>query len=531
MGLVNTLARFSQSFPSLGITLGSANALKAFAPDIDGSRYATMAIVTAVAFSLAIVALATILSFDPNNLVLFAILSFAFIAFFILKLPEIELNRQTKQMEAELPFTLRMVGVLVGLGIPFSKALFFAAEKQGALGKELRKLVSDVDSGIAMGKALSQWAAQVKSQPMKRAIAQLLSCYEHGQSGKELRAISDELLSAQQHGFRNAATRSSMFGLLFVASVALLPTFFIIIVSLGPALLNANISELVFTLVLLVLFPAISLLILLIAKASLPITAFRANHGIDMRLLFAAFLLIVVAILLPQPYNYAVFVLGAIGLALLLYDKYKKEGRREQIDAMLPDAVLAISSLPKGSKIDRLFIAMEHGGYGALSEEATTALRQLDAGIKPEAVLDDFAIRSNSVRVKRAFEMIIHALNTNSLDRLADVAEDLLKSSEVSRERSTMLGMQKYTLLLGGLLVPAILKAALSLVASMGDLLDPSSAPFLALAARLAPFYISLYGLLVSYYISEMEEKESLVPIYFILLVAAGVIIFSVLSI
>ncbi|MBI5347575.1 MAG: hypothetical protein HZB66_03120, partial [Candidatus Aenigmarchaeota archaeon] len=165
------------------------------------------------------------------------------------------------------------------------------------------------------------------------------------------------------------------------------------------------------------------------------------------------------------------------------------------------------------------------------SEEASISLRQLNAGIKTEITLDDFGKRTGSKLVKRGFAMLLHSMNTNSLNKLSAVAEDILKFFEISRERSSLLGMQKYTMLFGGLLIPLILKTALSLISGMGGLLSASSLVLVHTAENIVPLYLTIYGLLVSYYISEIEEKESLVPIYFVLLVAAGVIIFSVFNI
>jgi Flp pilus assembly protein TadB len=530
MRLINLIFGFSKFFPRLNLSFSSAEVLKQLEPSVDPRKYvaASFFLSSLLAFVAFIV---FFLSDDINSAIIASALTFSFFAFIFIKLPEIEFNRYMNEVEADLPPALRMLGMFVNFGIPFHNALALVADEQTPLGIELRKIVKDANAGVAISRTISQFAERTKSQPFKRALAQLLSCYEHGQSGKEISAIGDELLAVQQHRFRDAATRSSTFGLLFVASSVLLPTFFIIIAVLSQPLLSAPISEETFILALTLFFPVVSVFVLLLAKLSLPLMLFRRERKIDWRVLFAVCIIVITAIFLQQPYNYGALLIGFLILSFSLYKTYKKEKRKEQIEAVLPDALFAIASLPKGSTVEKIFRVIEKGNYGPLSEEASISLRQLGAGVKPEAALEDFGKRSDSEIVKRVCMMLIYAINTNSLDRLSDVAEDVLKFVEILRERSALLSMQKYTLLFGGFIIPAILKMALSLLTSMRDFLSPSSLLFIQLAERIIPVYIVIYGFLASYYISEIEEKESLFPLYFIVIGAAGLIIFSFLTI
>lgn len=531
MKVIETLFKFSHSFPAISISTESAKILNEIAPEVNPKKYSTMSFVFAFGAALIGAIIGYIVLSDVYSVLLIATALFSLFGFLLLKIPEIELNRQKEEFERELPAALRILGMLIDFGVPFQKALEFIAEENSVLGREMRKITSDANLGIALSRSLSHLASRTKSQPIKRAIAQIIACYRHGPNGKEIKAVSDELLALQQHKFRDAAVRSSTLGLLFIAVAALFPTFFMIIAMLGSTLISTTISEQSFILVLLLLFPSISLLVLLIAKASLPGTLFRTEQKSDLSFVILTFFLILLVLLLPLPYNYVLLGLGFIGMGFFLYKKYKQEKRREDIDAILPDALFSISTLPKASSVEKLLSTIASGGFGPLSDEAAISCDQLAAGIKTELVLRDIRKRNESETVSRAFQMIEYAVNTNSLDRLADVAENMLKFSEIARERTAILSMQKYTLIFGGLLIPLILKITISLLMGMKDLLDSSALALLPVAIKTSPVYTMIYGMLVSYYVSEIEEKESLFAIYFILLTAAGLIIFSIVSI
>ncbi len=536
MKIIEVLFKISKFFPSVNLKMSSnsKNALyeisSEIAPKIDHDKYVGTCIFVSLIFAFLIFLLLFVMSDINLGLILgIGMLVFGCLAFLLLNLPLIELNQRVSEAEIELPQVLRKIGIMIELGTPFQKALLSVAEENSALGKQIKNVLNEIDAGASVSRTLSQWATKVKSNSFKRAIAQLLSCYEHGQSGKEMKAIGDELLAIQQHSFRDAATRSSTVGLLFVATAALLPTFFIILSVIGQPLTSITFSENTFIIVLLTLFPAISLLIIMLAKATLPKVFLCSKKRIDLVPLLLSLFVVGFWLFLQPPYNYAISAIAIAVLGVMLYKKYQKEKQLELLEAALPDALFAIATLPKGSKIERIISTIKNGNYGHLSEEATIALRQLNAGVKPDIVFTDIGKRNNSENTERVFQLLVYAINTNSLNRMTEVAEDLLKFREISRERSAILGIQKYTLLFGGILVPLILKTTLSLVKDMQNFIEPSMQDLLPLAVKIIPGYVIIYSALVSYYLSEIEEKESALPVYFILLVVVGMLILSIM--
>src|SRR3989338_6839353 len=155
------------------------------------------------------------------------------------------------------------------------------------------------------------------------------------------------------------------------------------------------------------------------------------------------------------------------------------------------------------------------------------SLKQLKANVKPEAVVDDLGKRTGSKMASRACSMLIHALNTNSFDRMGEVAEDLLKFSEITRERERLLSVQRYTMVFGGLLIPLIMNLSPSLFFSAAKFLESSNTGTIESIFSLAvPIYIIIYAVLVSMYSADVESKRSKAGLYFLVISSLGLAIF-----
>jgi Flp pilus assembly protein TadB len=527
--MIETLARISQHFPELGLGSSSLDALSTLRSGAEPARYAAMS----VFFSLALAVLALAVSafaFGPMLAIPIAFLAFALAFLFFLRLPGMELGKRAAEIENEMPFFLRSTGMLIGMGIPFQRALGIAAEDGGTLGQEMRHVDEEVRDGIGLQRALSSFALSFGSLGVKRAVSQLLSAYEVGGGAVELRRIGDDLLALERHRMREYAARNAMFGLLFMMSAAILPTFFLVYAVLGKFAFGAAVSQAQVALGLLVVFPLISVLIALLSKATMPRSAFCNNEGFDARMLAPGAVFMAGFVLVPQ-LQLPALLLGTAIAAYLAYSCYTGERRLEEIERQLPDALFSVSGLPKSTRVERIFGIIEGGGHGAISEEAAKARRQLAMNLKTDAVLEDFGNRNRSPMVWRACNMMKQMIATNSLDRLSALAEDMIASFQLKRERSQMFSMQKYTLMAGALLIPAILKTALKLLGSMGGLFgDGSAGATIAFASSIVPPYLVIYALISSAVIADSEGRKSSAALYFLGLAAASLLAFHFIN-
>ncbi len=510
INIISALGRISEYFPELNIRTDSEKSLILLG--INPKKYLFLSFLLSFVFSVPV----TIIFGLTLPFFLFYL---AILLVFLLALPKLEQMHKTKEIEAEIPFFIRSVGIFLEIGIPLERAII-AAKGDGRLSYEIERITKQINNGTSFQRAFSGFA--VCSSPMiKRVASHLISSYETGGSGTEMIKLGDELLSLEQHRMKDYGSRSAMFGLLFIIASAILPTFFLVYVIVGQMGLGIEITLWQVEVALLVIFPLISSLILLFSKSTVPV----ANEkGFDLSILLpgAVFL---VGFIFFQEWQFLFLILGAIIACLLVYSTYRKESRIEEIENSLPDALFSVSGMPKGTPIGRVFQMLEEGEHGVLSKEAGKSRKQILMNVRMENVFDDLWMRNNSNGLKRVTQMLRQMLSTNSLHRMNIIAEDMLANGRITRERSQLFGMQKYTLILGAVLVPVILRMTLNL---LGSLVGLGSGEFLAGGAGtedfivqitgIIPPYLLIYATISSAAIADGEGRKSAGGIYFILL-------------
>ncbi len=527
MGLLDIVVGNLHLFPEIGIKSPLVKPLKRLYPDADEHRYIGASIL--ISLSLSILVFVMLLAVSPENAITAFFVSFLVILLFMLALPKFELDRRSRIIEAEMPFALRTMGMLINMKIPFMNSLALVSDEDSEIGGEFRGITRDVESGITVEKSFSRFAVSFNSFPIKRSVSQLLSAYEVGGSGSEIKRIGDELLSVQQHQLREHASKSAIFGMLFIMTAAILPTFFLVYALLGNFGVGGALPQSGIAVALLLVFPAISVLLLLLSRSSVPYSPLSSRKGAVDAMVFLPALLFVFSFLFLDE-NLVVFGLAA-GTAMMLwtvYTGYSREKRTEEIEQYLPDALFTISALPKSARMEKIFETMEKAGYGALSEEAAKSKRQLAMNVKTDTVLEDLWKRNDSPALKKAATMLKHVFDTNSFSQLHGIAEDLLKNFEIRRERASLMSMQKYTILFGGLLIPMILRIALLLIGSLVEFFqDPAAPQLIDYTVSLIPAYLVIYALISSFYIADIEGKKSRAAVYFLLLVTVSLLTFN----
>ncbi len=533
--LLKSIVEISERLPGVGLESRMLGSLVKLYPEASKEKYTTAAILFSAVF--AIFLFIILIPFEPDFVLFSALVLVAgLLAFlFVLALPSFELRRRTKLMEAEMPFVLRTIGMLRNMKISFIKCLQMAADEETEISAALKEIVRDVSMGITLEKSFARFASLFSSYTIKRALSQMLSAYEVGTSGAEMRRIGDELLSVQQHELRESASKNAIFGMLFIMSAAILPTFFMIYVMLGGYGVGGAFDRFTIFLAMFLVFPAISALILIVSKATVPYSPLMPKASVLDAGVMACAALFVITFLLEDEALRLVAAFAAVVLLLWrTYENYKKESRAEEIEHYLPDAVFSVAALPKSAKMEKIFEMIAQGGYGALSEEALTAKRQLASNIGSDRVLEDLWRRNNSPALKKVCVMLRHAYDTNSIDQLHSIAEDLLKNFEIRRERAALMSMQKYTMMFGAVIIPFILKIALSLVGSLTGFFAENNAAVgetISHISSIIPTYLVMYALISSFYIADIEGKKSRSALYFLLLSAASILVFMFFSI
>ncbi|MBI5046431.1 type II secretion system F family protein [Candidatus Micrarchaeota archaeon] len=517
--MIEFFGKIANYFPAIEIAAkGTERNIRMLDRAIDHRRYMGMAISLG---SLAAVAVVMIELIEGQQTIALPLAFLAFgitIGFFIL-LPEIELNKKNSEMEVEMPFFLRTFGNLLEINLPFERAMEISSEGNGEVNRRMHNVLKETKNGMTMNRALSGFFNSVKSVELKKAISQISMAYEIGSTGKELKKAAEELRLIQSHKMKEYGSKNAIFGLMFILSAAILPTFFLIYSIIG----QGNFTAIQIAGVLLVVFPLISFAILLFGRAIMPISIF-ANNRFEYLMIAPGGIMVIGTLTFPQ--MQLVFIGTGIASAIgFAYSNYKRENRIENIENNLANALFSAGGLPKGMKLERIFEMIENGAYGVLSEESGKSKKQLMMNVKPERVLDDLASRNNSGMLTRVCIMMKQMIFTNSLDQLNSLAEDVLLYTQNLRERGELFAMQKYTLIFGAFLIPLIMKMSLGLLKSIGDALGAGISEKIGFTSGIVPTYLIIYAILGSMQIAEGDGKKSDAAIYF--LIIGGVALFT----
>lgn len=536
MAMIETLARIARFFPSIEMKGRHVKEIRVLRLGVEPSRYSGMTLMLsgAMALFVLVVALVSRFGFGPVSGAVAAIGSwgivFVLVFAFLLLLPGMELRKRTSELESAMPFFLRSLGMLLDMGIQFQRALQIAAESDRTLRAEMALVLRDVGDGMPVQQALSSFAMSYGSLPLKRAVSQLISAYETGAGGSEMRKIGDELLALEQHRLKEHSARSAMFGLVFIITSAVLPTFFMVYAMAAGFGMGAKIGSTEASIAMLVVFPMLSVLVLLMAKASTPRSAFSKEGGFDVRLLAPGAIFIFGFLALPA-FQLVALGAGALVGAWMALTVSREERRDEEIDSSLPDALFAVSGMPKSTRPERLFRMVEEGGFGALSDEFGKSRKQLEMNVGVAAALDDMWARNRSQMLRRACMLMKHMVETNSLNRLSGLGEDMIRNFQMLRERAQLFAMQKYTLIFGAVLVPLILKITLHLMDGLGELAAGNGVQASTAAmAGLVPPYLVLYSIIAAAAIADAEGRRSATAAYSVGLAAAGLVAFHFIN-
>ncbi|MBI5227944.1 type II secretion system F family protein [Candidatus Micrarchaeota archaeon] len=527
--MIEKLEKIIGMFPETSMKFGSANSIKNLGLEINPGKYLSFSIMVSIV--IAAIFLLALIVMENYSLLMGVPVAFLLMFAFFLYLPKIEYKKVEQEIEIDLPFFLRTTGIFMEMGISFERALEIAAYGNSALSKTITRLLGQVKMGVGVHTAFSSFSSSFNSLIIKRAVAQLLLVYETGGSGQQIKKLADDMLAAQQHRLKDYSAKSSMFGLIFIMSSAIIPTFFLIYITIGKGVFGSNITKVEVAIAFLLVFPLISFFITLLARSFMPSNPFT-NQKKSNPIIFILILVLVMGALLLPEYQLIITAIGIAIAMLLAYRSYIAEKRTEEIEDALPDGVFAIAGMPKATRLDKIFDIMEKSGHGALSKEAEKSKKQIVMNVNPEEVLDDLWARNHSQMLKRFSIMMKQMIKTNSLDKMNFVAEDMVQATGVKRERQNIMAMQKYTLIVGAAIIPGILKIALSLLQNLSGLMGqgPAAGESIAFSFTLIPAYLVIYSAISSVSIADGSGKKSDEFVYFAIMSVLGLVVFNLVS-
>ncbi len=214
------------------------------------------------------------------------------------------------------------------------------------------------------------------------------------------------------------------------------------------------------------------------------------------------------------------------------------EQRKKSIEDAVPDMLLLASSIPEGTRQEKMLGFMAMHSPSPLKEEFSAAEKEVEAGMPLEQAFEKIKARNKSASLSRAVDLITNSfiLGGKMQSIFRETAEDFMETNALIRERAANAAIEKYTLLFaGGLVVPLIL----GLVSGMVSGLDFLAASGLGIGAgeearkKLFDYallgniiYIIEYAVIASAFVAFTENQQQKTVVYAFFLVPCGLVVY-----
>lgn len=176
-------------------------------------------------------------------------------------------------IEKDLPFFLLELDIKLSIGMNFVSALESMTKEQNILAHIFRQSLNQYDKGIPFNKSFLNHAGFYESQDLSRALNQIYAIYQSGyksESRAPLFSLAEELLDKQKAEAKVFHSKLVMISLLFIGATALLPSLFLVFISIGGAIMDVGISAFELIFIFVVLFPLIDIVIIFVIYAMTP---------------------------------------------------------------------------------------------------------------------------------------------------------------------------------------------------------------------------------------------------------------------
>ncbi|MFA6489941.1 MAG: type II secretion system F family protein [Candidatus Micrarchaeia archaeon] len=520
----------------------------------DGQGYLTGSLFISALFALA--SLLLILQFSLGFLESFAALAISFGGLFamFLLLPALLASRRAALIDAELPFLMREFSTYVQIGLPFEKCVARVAKGDYTLSSDFSRLMREVSSGSPMQSALSSFSSRHESMQVKRFSLLLSQAYETGSGADSLRRASEELSAIQLSKIREQSGKMSLLSILFIATSAMLPAFFCVFAALSPMVSGGQMPDGAIWAAFLLGFPLLNIVVLFLVFLSFPPSVFSqkgkqvlleeflkksgfAMSGRSFSLILALFAIALSALCFALFGLQAAVISICIAPAIYSIVAYLSGREIAAAERRLPDVLYGAASVHKVMSAERALSFLAKGGFGRLSEAFEIALRRQKSGESFASSMSAAAAHCPSPLVDRALSLLVVSYETGAdmYFALREAAQDVMSFFSLVRERSAMLAIQRYTLILASaILVPAILGTTVSLVPALAV-----SSPLSQQAGAAAMFstlslacraYLLLCAILSSAMLSQSESDPRRALLYFSAIAPVSQAVFSVVS-
>ena len=181
------------------------------------------------------------------------------IYFFIFNYPEIKERRSYEDINQELPYALRHLGIELKSGKGLHESLITIKNADyGSLSKEFNRVLEEVKFGATTEESLLKMTHRVKSEGLSRAIQQIIGTLRVGGNlSNSLEIIAKDITFEMQIKLKEYSQKLNSFILIYTFIAILAPVISLIMLMAASTVMGEIISANLLFLIYVVFFPMI----------------------------------------------------------------------------------------------------------------------------------------------------------------------------------------------------------------------------------------------------------------------------------
>jgi flagellar protein FlaJ len=171
---------------------------------------------------------------------------FAFLFFYMLKLPDVRIAKKEKEISKEIVFAGRYLIIELESGVPLYNAMINLSKSYEIVGKYFREVVDKVNLGTSMEDALNEAIEFIPSDNFRRILWQILNSLRTGSDiGQSLNSVIEQIVREQAIEVNKYGRKLNPLAMFYMIIAVILPslgvTMFIILSSFIEFELNLTI--------------------------------------------------------------------------------------------------------------------------------------------------------------------------------------------------------------------------------------------------------------------------------------------------
>ena len=222
-------------------------------------------------------------------------------------------------------------------------------------------------------------------------------------------------------------------------------------------------------------------------------------------------------------------------------ENYKKKKRIREIESSLAEVLYQASALADFSSFEEMLHAIADASDGATSEEFREAHAETIKGKSFKRAVMAIAERNPSELVEKTLGVLVTAYETgaDAAECLRETADEIAEISEITREQSAGLAIERYTLILAaGLIIPLVLGIISNVVSQIdvslpADLTSVSSVDrttFLQWSTYANYCYITLLGVMSGAFVAYQSNLPEKKFVYAAALALSALVVFTLVK-